>query len=457
MMPSYNALLVFLRYPEPGRVKKRLSESIGPERAAEIYEKLIRRTLGVVCDLKRRDPKVRTIICYTPEDSVEKLRRKFRGPWEFCPQEGQHLGERMRNALRRAFAMGAGKAVLIGTDLADIEITDIEGAFRNAGEDAVVLGPAADGGFYLIGTGRPIEAPFDFSDWGTGDVFSRTARELEASGFHILPAAQRNDVDRKRDFDRLAADPLFTGSISIIIPTLADPRKLSPFLDYLENSIWPGDQIVVVQGGAFDNKVAPRNISPFLTFAFSPRGRGIQQNAGAMLAGGTILFFLHDDTVPPPDFPYLIRRACLDVKAALGCFKLAFFPSNRALSLIAGWANLRTLLFKLPYGDQGLFCKKESFDRAGGFGRRYLLEDIDLVGKLRKTGRIATIPARAYSSPDRYLRKGILKVSLQNHLLVLLGALGRDERVLYRRYYGLEPEKAPNKPAMPDGHECVPE
>ena len=160
MMPSYNALLVFLRYPEPGRVKKRLSESIGPERAAEIYEKLIRRTLGVVCDLKRRDPKVRTVICYTPEDSVEKLRRKFRGPWEFCPQEGQHLGERMRNALRRAFAMGAGKAVLIGTDLADIEITDIEGAFRNAGEDAVVLGPAADGGFYLIGTGRPIEAPF---------------------------------------------------------------------------------------------------------------------------------------------------------------------------------------------------------------------------------------------------------------------------------------------------------
>ena len=439
-MAPYNALLIFLRYPEPGRVKKRLSESIGAERAAEIYEKLIRRTLGVVCDFKRRAPEVRAVIFYTPEDRVEKLERKFRGPWEFCPQEGKHLGERMRNALRCAFEMGAGKAVLIGTDLADIEATDIDGAFRNSGEDAVVLGPAADGGFYLIGTGRPIEAPFDFSRWGTGDVFSRTARELETSGFRIRAAARRNDVDCRRDLDRLVADPLFTGSISIIIPTLSDPGKLSPFLDYLENSIWPGDEIVVVQGGAFE-KTAARSISPVLRYAFSPKGRGIQQNAGAMLAGGTILFFLHDDTVPPPDFPYLIRRACLDAGAALGCFKLGFLPSNRALGLIAGWANLRTLFFKMPYGDQGLFCKKESFERAGGFGRRYLLEDIDLVGKLRKTGRIAIIPVKSYSSPDRYLRKGILKASLENHLFMLLGAMGRDERVLYRRYYGLGPEE----------------
>jgi GT2 family glycosyltransferase len=97
------------------------------------------------------------------------------------------------------------------------------------------------------------------------------------------------------------------------------------------------------------------------------------------------------------------------------------------------------MLFKLPYGDQGLFCKREFFDKAGGFGRRYVLEDVDLVGKLRRLGQISFVPVVAYSSPDRYLRKGILKASLQNHLTFLLGALGRDERVLYRRYYGLWP------------------
>jgi GT2 family glycosyltransferase len=172
------------------------------------------------------------------------------------------------------------------------------------------------------------------------------------------------------------------------------------------------------------------------------KGRGIQQNAGAILSRGTILFFLHDDTVPPLEFPYLIRKACRDYQASVGCFKLRFLPLNRALGLIAAWANLRTAVFKLPYGDQGLFCRREVFERVGGFGRSYLMEDVDLVGKFRKMGQgrgaISILPAPVYSSSDRYLRKGILKASFLNHLTFLLAALGRDERILYRKYYGWE-------------------
>jgi len=441
MKSPHNALLIFLRYPDAGKVKRRLSEEIGSERAAEVYEKLIRRTLGVAGDFKRWAPETRVVLFYTPQDPVEKLKNKFRGPWEFCPQQGEHLGERMANALRAAFATGANKAVLIGTDLADIEATDIEGAFRNIGEKAAVLGPAADGGFYLIGTDRPIGAPLHFNTWGTGEVFSRTARELEAGGFRIHLAAERHDVDCKRDWDRMGSDFLFAGSVSIIIPTLAEAHKLSPLLLYLESSLWPGDEIVVVQGGAFD-KVSLRRISPSLAVVRSPKGRGLQQNAGAILSRGTILFFLHDDSIPPPEFAYLIRRACRDYHAALGCFKLRFLPSNRALGLIASWANLRTALFKLPYGDQGLFCRREAFERVGGFARSYLMEDVDLAGKFRKTGQgggsISILPVPVYSSSDRYLRKGILKASLLNHSTFLLSALGRDERTLYRKYYGLE-------------------
>ncbi len=441
MKSSRNALLIFLRYPDAGKVKRRLSEEVGSERAAEVYEKLIRRTLGVACDFKRRAPEARVVLFHTPQDAVEKLKNKFSGPWEFCPQQGEHLGERMANALRAAFATGANKAVLIGTDLSDIEATDIEGAFRNIGEKVAVLGPAADGGFYLIGTDRPIDAPLDFSTWGTGEVFPRTVRELEANGFRIHLAAERHDVDCKSDLDRLGGDFLFAGSLSIIIPTLADAQKLSPLLLYLESSLWPGDEIVVVQGGAFD-KVALRRISPSLAVVSTGKGRGIQQNAGAILSRGTILFFLHDDSIPPPEFPYLIRRACRDYHAALGCFKLRFLPSNRALGLIAAWANLRTALFKLPYGDQGLFCRREAFERVGGFGRSYLMEDVILAGKFRKMGQgrgaISILPVPVYSSSDRYLRKGILKASLLNHSIFLLAALGRDERILYRKYYGLE-------------------
>ena len=439
MKSQHKALLIFLRYPEPGMVKRRLSETVGPQRAAEAYEKLIRRTLGVACDFKRRATEVRIALYYTPADSVESIRNKFRGPWEFCPQQGEHLGARMANALRAAFANGAAKAVLIGTDLADIEATDIDWSFRNAGESVVVLGPASDGGFYLIGTDRPIDAPFRFTTWGTGEIFSRTARELEAIGFSIRLAAERNDVDREPDLDRMDRDLLFALPISVIIPTLTEAEKLSSLLLYLQNSIWPGDEIIVVQGCASE-KVAVRKISSSLTFVCARKGRGIQQNIGAMLARGKILFFLHDDTIPLPEFPYLIRTACLENLSTLGCFKLRFLPSNRALGLIAAWANLRTALFKLPYGDQGLFCEKEVFEKAGGFGRSYLMEDVDLVRKLLKIGRgtVSILPAPVYSSSDRYLRKGILRACLENHRTFLLAALGRDERILCRSYYDLE-------------------
>lgn len=440
---KHNTLLIFLRYPEAGKVKKRLSAEIGPERAAEVYEKLIRRTLGVVCDFKHRSPEVRVILFHTPHDPIEKLKSKFRGPWEFLPQHGEHLGERMANALRAAFETAAGKAVLIGTDLADIEAKDVEGAFKNVGEKAVVLGPASDGGFYLIGTDRPIDAPFHFSTWGTGEVFSRTAKELEGRGFRIRPAAKKNDVDCKCDLDRLKDNFMFASSLSIIIPTLMDPRQLSYFLRYLEDVLWPGDDIVVVRGRDV-MEASFHRISPSLAIVGTRKGRGIQQNAGAMLSKGTILFFLHDDTVPPPEFPYLIRSACSDRHAALGCFKLAFWPSNLPLRMISAWANLRTAVFRLPYGDQGLFCRRELFERAGGFGRSYLMEDVDLVRRLRKAGRsegrgdVSMLPVQVYSSPDRYLRKGVLKASLQNHSIFLLSALGCDERMLYRKYYGSE-------------------
>jgi glycosyltransferase involved in cell wall biosynthesis len=292
---------------------------------------------------------------------------------------------------------------------------------------------------HLIGTDRPVGAPLHFDTWGTGEVFSRTARELESAGFSVRAAIERNDVDRKRDLDRLDRNIFFSDSLSIIIPTLTEAQKLSPLIMYLEDSLWPGDEIVVVQGGK-SGKAALKRISTSLTVVNSGKGRGIQQNVGAMFSRGTILFFLHDDTIPLPQFPYLIRQTCRANPAALGCFRLRFLPSNRALGMIAAWANLRTALFKLPYGDQGFFCTKEAFERAGGFGRKYLMEDVDLVRKFLKMGRkaVCALPVPVYSSSDRYLRGGILKTSLQNHSTFLLAAFGGDERALYRKYYGLE-------------------
>ncbi|MEM5789918.1 MAG: DUF2064 domain-containing protein, partial [Syntrophobacteraceae bacterium] len=114
-MQIRQALLVFLRYPDPGRVKTRLARHIGFGPAASVYETLLRRTLGVVSDFKSLDRQTGVYLFHTPEDSVEKLKARFGGPWEFRTQQGADLGERMENALLYAFSTGARKAVLIGS------------------------------------------------------------------------------------------------------------------------------------------------------------------------------------------------------------------------------------------------------------------------------------------------------------------------------------------------------
>ncbi len=423
-----------MRYPEAGKVKTRLAAEIGTERAVSIYEKLLRRTLGVVADYKHLNPALSVLLFYTPGDPVEKIEKQFGGPWTLCPQEGEHLGERMKNAVDAAFSMGAQKVVLIGSDIADIEPGDLDEAFHKTGDGVSALGPAGDGGFYLIGLGRPCGAPFDFTQWSTGEVFARTLREIARSGLRVETVAKRSDVDRSADLPLIDSNPAMGKRLSIIIPTLSDPGKLSPLASFLEHRTWPGDEIIIVQGGPQGRTDRVRK-SDLLIHARCPRGRGIQQNFGASLARGDLLFFLHDDTIPPPDFGYQIRKVCGREDTALGCFRLAFYPSNKSVKLIAEWANLRTTMFKLPYGDQGLFCRRDIFEKAGGFYRGYMMEDVDLVKRCRKLGKLVTVSSEVYSSADRYIRKGPIAASLQNHMTMLLYHLGVSETELYSIYY----------------------
>ncbi|MEN6438777.1 MAG: TIGR04282 family arsenosugar biosynthesis glycosyltransferase [Syntrophobacter sp.] len=428
------ALLVFMRYPRPGRAKTRLAREIGPERAAATYEKLLRRTLGIVSDFHMRNPDVDAVLFHTPDDPVEQLEDRFRGPWRFSPQEGAHLGERMKNAFAAAFSLGAEKVVLIGSDTADMELRDLDDAFRTIDDGVAVLGPALDGGFYLIGLNRLCGPPFHSEAWGTADIFSRTARELASAGFRVELVAERADVDRPGDLPLLEDDSVLASSLSVIIPTMGSPERLKPLLDHLENQLWPGDEIILVQSCLSGETTVSRR-SPGVVHARCPKGRGLQQDFGAKLAEGTLFFFLHDDTVPPPGFPYLIRRACGREDFALGCFSLAFSGDNRLVGLIADWANARSSVFKLPYGDQGLFCRRDTFERVGGFQHKYLLEDVALVRQCRSLGKLTMLPERVYTSPERYLNRGILRASMYNQMIMLLFLLGVDERELYSLYY----------------------
>jgi uncharacterized protein len=427
-------LIIFMRYPEPGRVKSRLAKSIGEERAARVYDKLLRRNLGIVSEYKRLHPSVEVFISFSPEEKGEQIEKSYPGPWRFIPQEGVDLGLRMEQAISRVMEEGCRHVLLVGTDLADIKTSDFEDAFDALKKSDAVLGPAADGGFYLIGLTRPCPAVFRSREWGTADVYRKSEQLLRESGFGVHRIATRRDVDRPEDLKILSENAMFQDSLSVIIPTLALSERLDHLLASINAQLWPDDEIVVVKGGrhTYEDK---GQIDDNTRLILSPKGRGVQLNSGARAASGSIFLFLHEDSLPPPNFSYLVRQISVTDNSSLGCFQLGFSPSSSSLDMIADWANIRTRIFKLPYGDQGLFCRRSTFFQAGGFKRQYLMEDVDFVRHCRKLGSLLVLPQKLYTSPRRYLKKGVLRACIENHILTILYRIGVDDRKLYSIYY----------------------
>lgn len=227
--------------------------------------------------------------------------------------------------------------------------------------------------------------------------------------------------------------------LSVIIPTLRPASELGPLLATLDSDLWPGDEVIVAQAAEGDPEpVEIAGTAHPMRVVFSPRGRGIQLNRGVAASHGGLLLFLHSDSWLSGGFAGSIRRVCADSRVSLGCFSLAFRPSNRTLDAIALWANLRTRLFRMPYGDQGLFCRREVWEKAGGFRKGYLMEDVDFVRECRRIGCIHPLRDRIFTSPRRYVKYGFWRASLMNHLTLLRYFLGEDDRSLYERYYGQE-------------------
>jgi uncharacterized protein len=435
LRPVPKALVIFMRYPEIGKVKSRLASSIGGEEAARVYEKLLRSTLGIVSDFKRERPEVAVYIYFTPQDKRDLIERSYSGPWQFLPQGDGNIGEKMCHAVQSLMSCGHQHVLVVGTDIIDLSTSDFHEAFDALDRGCAALGPAADGGFYLIGLDRPCPSVFDSDKWGTNDVYARTERLLRSEGFRLHTVRQRNDVDRAKDLERMRGDPVLESRISIIIPTLSEAQDLLPrLLVPLQDMLWPEDEIIVVRGtpGIQQEMTEP---GPRIRCVSSPVGRGEQLNRGASVAEGNVFLFLHDDCMPPPHFCHTVRKIVSVPRMSLGCFHLAFSPSSSPMDMIAAWANFRTRAFKLPYGDQGLFCRREVFEKMGGFKKRYLMEDVDLVKRSRRWGDLLICAEEVVASPQRYLSRGILRTSMLNHLIMLLYHLGVEDRRLYSLYY----------------------
>ncbi len=193
-----NALIVFLKYPETEKVKTRLGKDIGGQRAMELY----RETAGFVADSFSGQENWTTFLFYTPRERKKEV-FKWLGDREalFFAQETGSLGQRMSRAFEKCFSLGFKNVIIIGTDCVMITEEDVETAFSllSGGEFEAVLGPATDGGYYLLGLCGETDAVFKDMQWSTSLVFKETERRLRERGLRHSVMRELADIDEEKD------------------------------------------------------------------------------------------------------------------------------------------------------------------------------------------------------------------------------------------------------------------
>jgi rSAM/selenodomain-associated transferase 1 len=194
MVNDKYCLLVFVKYPDKGKVKSRLSKEFGEDTVLLLYEAFVLDVLETV-----NKGKYRFKICFHPPSAQEKIVSWLGKSYVYMPQDGSDLGVKMKNAFASTFSEGFEKVMLIGSDIPDLPKEIIDEAFASEGE--AVIGPATDGGYYLIGFSRDTFSPriFEGMQWSTESVFERTMEIFRKHSVkvHILP--QWRDVDTPED------------------------------------------------------------------------------------------------------------------------------------------------------------------------------------------------------------------------------------------------------------------
>jgi rSAM/selenodomain-associated transferase 2 len=220
----------------------------------------------------------------------------------------------------------------------------------------------------------------------------------------------------------------------VIIPVYRDADALARTL---ADTDFAGAELIVSSVSG-DATLAPLRLAyPGIVWVEAPRGRAAQMNAGAVSARGEWLVFLHADTRLPRGWTDAIRLASHDTGVNAGCFRFALDATSKMARAIEWGVRVRVALFGLPYGDQGIFVRRDAFEALGGYADLPIMEDVDLVRRLRGTGRLFRSALEATTSARRWERDGWLRRSARHLAMILLYFCG----VAPARLIGLDPAR----------------
>lgn len=222
--------------------------------------------------------------------------------------------------------------------------------------------------------------------------------------------------------------------ISIIIPVLNEANIIHSLLARLLDT--QNVEVIVVDGGSQDDTVAIAQTAKVKVLCCPTIGRASQMNAGAAVAIGKILLFLHADTHLPTNFDTLVCQALCSAGSIAGAFELRIDAEMRGLRLVEKVVNWRSRFLSMPYGDQAIFIKAAVFHQIGGFPNLPIMEDFELMRHLRRQGLITIVPVPVLTSGRRWQKLGVLKTTLINQLIIVGYFLGVSPTQLIRWYRG---------------------
>lgn len=403
------AVILFTRVPVPGQTKTRLSPCYSGEECAALHTAFLRDE-AAQCIQSGRD----VFVYFTPVEEEPRLRGLLGDTLPFCPQIGADLGGKMLRAVTEVLADSYDACALLGADIPELRAEDIDLAFAALQSADAALLPTVDGGYCLAAMRQPLPAMFQKQTYGTSSVLENTVAALHTAGVSAAVLNPLHDMDTPQDLralrNRLRNDPQFAKTetaryldahpkISVIIPVYNEEKRIPRLLEELEKL--RGCEILFVDGGSTD---CTEKLLAGKQVLHAPRERAAQMNCGANAAGGDVLFFLHADSVLP-EHPVEELLAVL-THTRWGCFGLEFSPTDWLMDICARQSNRRVRKQGVVFGDQGIFIRRELFEKIGGFPDLPLMEDYQF--SLNLAGEPVGMTAHPIITSARRFQGGVL-------------------------------------------------
>lgn len=442
-------VLVFAKYPAPGKCKTRLIGALGPTGAADLQREMTRHTLRWCREL--RDSRGVRIVVFYSGCEAEQMRQLYGDEFTYCHQSGNGLGHRLSNATESICTEDLTGLVIVGTDCPQLNCVNVGEAFDRLKSHDVAITPAADGGYVLLGMSKHAisaesinTALFQGIDWGTERVLEQTAESLSVTEARVSLLPVLRDVDVPSDLpvwknansNCVVKPPI----LSVVVPTYNTESQLKEVIDAVcQANRSEGDcevEVIVAAAGSTAHSLIA-SAQNQVQLIMCDQGRAKQMNAGAKIGKSDRLLFLHADTIVEATAVQSIIECLEGPDVIAGAFRLRI-ASNRWLArLVELGVSLRSRILKTPYGDQGIFLTRKTFELLGGFKNIPVMEDYEFIRRIRKLGKVRICEQVVTTSARRWTRMGILKTTLVNQLMIAgyhLGIPPQELAKFYRRF-----------------------